>query len=623
MQNKIKNKYNKKSTGFSIIEIILSISLFSIITLGAISSALYGESAQIQSGARKRATLIADQTVEILRAIRDSSSRGFGAITISGRHQGLGMHNGAWTLIADPDTVDDYFLRTVDVTLADDGIAKKITTTVCWPATDCPSAGDSVSIVTYLTDWRSGGTGTAGGIKVAVAGDGQHAYMITDHNSLEVFNITNPALNSWTPMGTASLGGDINGLPTNLFYSAYGGQKFVYVSSSNPSAGFQIVNVSDPTSPQVYGTAYVTVEGDSNSTVDSVWADTQTGEAFLLAHNSDSSVSEIFMVDARDPSAPNIILLPTATYSVANQVIGGLAVGDISSQPKMCTTAGGSVATGYSLYCYDYNFDFSNPTPAPSLAEDGVLSTSHGSWAPSHTIAIYNNDYYTTPGGQISKNDSTPVTISSNDIYDMSLTTREGRPYAYLAVPSDTTGFKEVDIFDINNPVIITARNTVGALYGVVYDSTTSTPYAFGSDSIDGFVSFLPTTVGINMTPFDGIDATTIKGSDFVHCLPVVSPSTDHGCPVTYRLTNVSSGNLAYTISSDESWVVLSGSGNTLSPTDHDDIIASVDVAEVNTANLSEGTHSATITLTYGSTHITRTVSLIVNPAVGTKVRAQ
>ncbi|MCE9585488.1 hypothetical protein K8Q94_02615 [Candidatus Nomurabacteria bacterium] len=602
------NIYN--SHGFSIIEILLAVSLFSLIALGSISSALSGESAQVGAGERKRATLIADQTVEILRAFRDSHSQGFGAIPVSSRDYGLGRdNNGAWVLIPSPDTVDN-FLRSINISLID-STTKQITTTVCWPYNNCTN---SVVISTYLTDWRGSAGGNPGGIKVATSGTG-YAYMITTDNTLEIYDISSPGspskVSSMTLAGTGAS-------PTNLFYSL----DKVYITSDDSSAEMQIVDVSTPASPQNLGTLNLAVDGDDISVGDDVWADSSSGEAFVIAHNSDSSKSQFFMIDVRDATAP-VDLRDGVIFSNSNQVSGALAVGLISSQNTMCTTAGASNSSGYILNCYNYDFDFSNPTPAPSYSN--VISDSNALYGPSRSVEIYNGNYFTTPGGKISENNSTPFTISSNDIYDMSVVSRSGRLYAYLAVPSDlTSGLKEIDIDDINNPVIITSRDAGGTLTGVVYDISSSPEYVFGSNmtgSSAGFVSFLPTPVGINITPNEDSNLITVRGASVVHCDPTVSPGADTSCPKTYTLTNVTGGTLSYTLSASETWVTLSNTGGSLSSGRSTTVDVSVNASDVNTANLSEGTHTATLHLLYTTADITRTITLTVSPATGIKVR--
>lgn len=604
--------------GFSIVEVILAVSLFTIIAVGSISSILYGENAQINAGERKRAALVADGTVEVMRAVRDSTSHGFESL--SDGTYGLGKDdNDVWTLIPDtPDTVDT-FLRSVTIGTILPSI-KQIITNICWPADNCT---DSVSLVTYLTNWR-GNEGTPGGIRVAVSGEG-HAYMLTTNNTLEVYELSNPA--APTRVGVITLPGGSGTLPVDLFYSE--GQ--VYIASDDSSAELQIVDVSNPASPTVSGTLNVAVLGDDDSTADGVWADT-SGYVFLLARDSAGTTSQFFMIDATDPTSATVTL-EGETYTTGDaQTPGGITAGSMGAtlveQHTMCTTAGGSTDSGYKLHCYQYDFSVAPYDTPPSYVEIGNVSD--GGLSPSRTVAIADQKIISTPGGQILVTGGSPATISENDIYDISPVVRSGRLYAYLSVVGDlTSGLKEVDITD--NPVVVSARDTDGTFSGVAYDESTSPEYLFGANrtgSTLGFVSFAPTPVGLTITPFTDLSATTTQGAGLVHCDPTVSPEDDHGCPTEYTITNVTGDSIDYEISATESWVSLSSSGGTLAGGGSDTLTVSVDVDVVNALGLEEGTHTATLHLTYtggdgNHADITRTVTLTILPANGIKVRSQ
>ncbi len=613
MNNKI------KKSGFSIIEIVLAVSLFALIALTSISSALYGENAQVNSGQRKRASLLSDQTIEILRAVRDSSSQGFSAL--SNGTYGLDRDwNGAWILVPDaPDTVDN-FLRTVTISSIDD-FTKEISTSICWPYTNCPSSGDSVALDTYLTNWR-GTDGTPGGIKVAISGEG-HAYMITTDNTLEVYDVSAPT--STVKVGTVTLAGDTGTLPNNLFYTA--GK--IYIASDDPSAELQIVDVSSPASPQDISTLNIAVDGDTDSSGDGIWA-SSAGEIFLSAHNSDNTKSQFFMIDGRDINNPIVLENGDIYTTTGAQTSGDLSVGQLSSVDSMCNTSGGvGGETGYVLHCYHYNFDFASATPTPTFS--GTLSDADTDLSPSRTVLISGGNYFTTPGGKISKNSSTPVSISDNDIYDISVATRSGRLYAYLSVVGDTaSGLKEVDINSIGDPIMVSAQNTDGTLSGAMYDSSVSPKYIFGANRTGaslGFVSFAPTPVGIHMTPFDDITATTSFRASIVHCEPTVAPDDDHGCPQVYILTNVTAAPIDYTLSASEDWVVFStATSSTLSAGASATTSVSVDVDELIAEDVDEGTHTATVHLMYldsdeNPADITRTVTLYINAATGIKIQ--
>ncbi len=606
--------FSKNSnSGFSIIEIILAVSLFSFIATGTLSSTLYGEHAHAKAGDRRRATLIADQTFEFLRSIRDSDS-GFSALA-NGVYGFEKDNGGAWTLVPDVPDITDIFERTVTISSVDDN-TKQVNATVCWPADNCVN---SLSFDTYFSNWH-GNFGTPGGIKIAVSGEG-HAYVITTNNTLEVYDVSTPA--SPVKVGEVSLTGAGNDLPTALFYS----NEKVYIASSDISAQLQIVDVSTPASPALLGTLAISVDGDSNAVGDGVWAGS-TGYVFLIAHDSAGTTSQFFMIDATDPANASLLLAGDTYTTGDEQTPGGIDVGIISSVPTMCTTEGGSPNEGYVLHCYSFNF--ATPSYTQTIADADV------SLAPSRTMTIQDGLYAMTPGGKVCAGTCTsPYTVSENDIYDIVYVTRSGRLYGYAAVPGDIdSGLKEVDGND-NPPVIITERDTGGTFSSVVFDSSTTPNYIFGTNktgSTLGLVSFAPTPVGINISPSTGIVAGTVKGAGAVHCDPTTYPSPDDtSCPTTYTLENVIGDSIDYTVSTASTWITLSKTSGTISGGGSDTVDISVDAADVNAENsgdgLSEGVHIGTVHFMYttseGSADISRTVTLTVDPALGINVEAE
>ncbi len=176
----------------------------------------------------------------------------------------------------------------------------------------------------------------------------------------------------------------------------------------------------------------------------------------------------------------------------------------------------------------------------------------------------------------------------------------------------------------------MSAQNSDGTLSGVAYDGSVTPKYIFGANRTGaslGFVSFAPTPVGINMTPFDGITATTSLRASIIHCDPTVDPDNDHGCPQTYTLTNITGAPVNYALSASEDWVVFStATSSSLSGGASATTSVSVDADEVNLEDLDEGTHTATVHLTYhdadgNPADIARTVTLYINAASGIKIQ--
>lgn len=133
--------------GFSLVEILVSMSVFLVFAL-----ATTGALAAISKNARhmsnsERATALAEEAVEVARNLRDSNSD-FAALP-DGTH-GLSVSGNEWSLSGSSDT-QDIFTRAVVVSTVSEH-QKKVDVTVSW--TDQISPSNSVSVGTYLTNWR-------------------------------------------------------------------------------------------------------------------------------------------------------------------------------------------------------------------------------------------------------------------------------------------------------------------------------------------------------------------------------------------------------------------------------------------------------------------------------------
>ena len=66
-----KNIKKNKNNGFSLIEILLAISIFALVVMGTISSILYSEESQVNAGIKNQAVIVAEETLEIVRSIKN------------------------------------------------------------------------------------------------------------------------------------------------------------------------------------------------------------------------------------------------------------------------------------------------------------------------------------------------------------------------------------------------------------------------------------------------------------------------------------------------------------------------------------------------------------------------
>lgn len=135
----------KGQSGFSLVEVLLSVSVFGLIVTALVGGFIYGQQSTALSGARSRATILADEGLEAVRNIRDEN---FSNLT-DGTH-GLAISDNKWTLSGTSD-VTDIFTRAITISPVDAN-RKQVFSTVTWPQT--PSENGSVVLSTYLTQWK-------------------------------------------------------------------------------------------------------------------------------------------------------------------------------------------------------------------------------------------------------------------------------------------------------------------------------------------------------------------------------------------------------------------------------------------------------------------------------------
>ncbi len=145
--------------GFSLIETLLAITIFAIISIGVFHTAMEVMQRDAKIELQSMATAYAQEGIEAMRNIRD---RNYLLVT-NGDH-GLGRENGAWVRIPAPENIDDFFYRTIVVSdvfrdengnIAENGTfdadTKRIVSTVEWNWRGF--LPQSVSLKTYLSNW--------------------------------------------------------------------------------------------------------------------------------------------------------------------------------------------------------------------------------------------------------------------------------------------------------------------------------------------------------------------------------------------------------------------------------------------------------------------------------------
>ena len=152
-------RLQSRSWGFSLVEVVVSTSIITIVLLGLASSANGAIIVSRETGKKMEAQFIAEEGLEAVRIIRDSSWDNFAALSTSTPYY-LEFSSGQWATSTTVNLIDGEFERTIvldDVYRdADDDISssgtfdantKKATVSVSWLR---GTATTSISISTYF-----------------------------------------------------------------------------------------------------------------------------------------------------------------------------------------------------------------------------------------------------------------------------------------------------------------------------------------------------------------------------------------------------------------------------------------------------------------------------------------
>jgi Tfp pilus assembly protein PilV len=130
--------------GFSLVEVMLSVAVFTLIITGLAGAYLYGEESTMLAGNRAKATMLAEEGLEAARNIRDPQF-----VNLVDGTYGLTTTTNQYNLSGASDT-DGFFTRTINVSTVD--IKRKdLTSTVTWQQN--PQRTGSVTLVSRLTNW--------------------------------------------------------------------------------------------------------------------------------------------------------------------------------------------------------------------------------------------------------------------------------------------------------------------------------------------------------------------------------------------------------------------------------------------------------------------------------------
>lgn len=467
IMKKVKNKIKiLKAGGFSLVEAILSLAIFMLMSTALVGALAYGIQGPQIAGANSRALLLAEEGLEVARNLRDASFTGLVAGTY-----GLAPVGGIWALSGLQD-INGIFYRHLDIAAGSDANHKIVTSTVSYSTR--AGSTSTVSLATLLTNWRrsgrsnwassslessfdltaaNSGNDTANGISIAFLNN--YVYLGRTSNGgreFYVFDVSVPA--SPALIGQVALGGSPNDLV------AVG--NYVYVASTDNNGELAIVNITVPSAPTVNVFNLTNGNsGDNNSDALSIASD---GNYLYLGRTS-SGGREFYIFDLINPASPALIGQASLAGNPNDIAVSGnyayVASSDDSSELQIVDiTNKAAPALLTSL-----NLNSGNNTA------DG-LSLSYGS----STIFLgraanaASPEYYTV-------NVATPTTPSLVGTLEIGANVNAlyydlASNYTFLATAAATNGFKVVDNSILAAPIILGEVNISVAPSELIYDPT-------------------------------------------------------------------------------------------------------------------------------------------------------
>lgn len=454
--------------GFSLVEVILASSVFVLLVTALIGAYLYGQESTSFAGSRARAVMLAEEGLEAMRSIHDSSFCDLTAGTY-----GLTTTGNQWNLSGSSDTID-IFTRQVIISLVDSK-RKTVTSNVTWQQN--PQRTGLVSMVTRFTSWLASGlgswasplqiasidlSGSQHGLKVQIQGD--YAYLVRNDGTPDfvVVDVSNPLC----PDLVGSL--NLDGTPTNIAVSG----NYAYISSQDNSQEIQIVDISSPSTPILVGS----YNASGNTNMLGIYAAGTT----IYAGRDSSSQAEFYIIDASNPTSP-VLLGSLELGANANEIIvlGVHAFIASSSNAQELQIVNVSVP---SVLAISGSLNLSGNQDALSLTGFGT------------TIVLGRADDLLYLIDAIVP--ATPVVLGSfnagGQVNDVSL----GRTntYAFVAVASQSAEFQVVDISVPTTPALVGFTDLTGnvPLQGLAYSETFDRAFGAGTSNTNEFVVLAP-----------------------------------------------------------------------------------------------------------------------------------
>lgn len=146
------NKKNNYKKGFSLIEIMLSVSMIAVFVIIFITAIIDSQEANLLTSKRNIATRLSEEGIEALRNIRDDSFSNL----VDGNY-GLTIIDNKWSLVPASDVTNNEYTRSIVISTINPKM-KQVKSTITWSQN--AQRDGRISLVTNLIDMTNQGTTT-------------------------------------------------------------------------------------------------------------------------------------------------------------------------------------------------------------------------------------------------------------------------------------------------------------------------------------------------------------------------------------------------------------------------------------------------------------------------------
>jgi Tfp pilus assembly protein PilV len=301
--------HSNNKPGFSSVEVLLAIALFSMVVLSLSGALVFSVQGNADANLQSKAVFLAEEALEATRLIRGNS-----LTNLSDGDYGLAIAGSTWTFSGTTDTIDEY-TRQVSVSTVN-ASTKLVEATVDWSS----SLGQArtVTLSMYLTDWQLEGEEeeeppppvigdwTMPSITyshdVAGSSNGESLFLDSSTNTLYAATLFgNPDFISYdvtTPTSPTELDGiDVPDGINRVFINA----GYAFIATRGSASEFVTYDVSDPADITHVYTLDVSGAFSANSIVMGA-----NNNQFYLVRQFDSTGHELISIDSTNKASPTV-----------------------------------------------------------------------------------------------------------------------------------------------------------------------------------------------------------------------------------------------------------------------------------------------------------------------------